>query len=358
MILTYRYRVRSRSAERRLERMAEAVNLVWNFCGDTQENAKRWGKRWPSAYDLMKLAAGTNGELGISNEVIETTCMQFVQARRAAGRRPRWRGRHSLGWVPFRHDWAVTVDGDRIRFGGHWFRVWKSRPLGGPIKAGSFSQDARGRWYVNLACEVAETKGCGAGSVGVDLGLKDLAALSDGTKIANPRHFDRRAKALARAQRAGNKRRARAIAAKIANGRRHHLHEQSIRLVRQFGRIVVGNVNAAALKRTRMAKSVGDAGWSMFRNMLRYKAIAHGAEYVEADERYSSQTCSDCGSISGPKGRKGLEIRVWECGDCGSVHDRDVNAARNILGRERPPLVAGIAAFREHVNNPRTRSEE
>lgn len=345
MILTYRYRVKSRAAERRLARMARAVNFVWNYCGDVQEHARKWNRRWPSAYDLMKLTAGCGKELGVPSKTVSETCRLFVSARQTVRRRPRWRGRRSLGWVPFSHGYEVihpTADG--VRMLSRTYRLWLSRPIPADIRSGSFSQDASGRWYLNLACEVPEAMDCGAGSVGVDLGLKDLAALSDGTKIANPRHFDRRAAALARAQRAGKKRRARAIAAKIANARRHHLHEQSIRLVRQFGRIVVGNVNSEAMKRSFAGRSVSDAGWSMFRNMLRYKAIAHGAQYVEADERYSSQTCSDCGSISGPKGRKGLEIRVWECGDCGAVHDRDVNAARNILGRERPPPAEGIAA--------------
>lgn len=91
------------------------------------------------------------------------------------------------------------------------------------------------------------------------------------------------------------------------------------------------------------AKAVSDAGWSSFRNMLRYKAIGHGAEYVEADERYTTQTCSACGARSGPKGRKGLDVREWDCSECGTVHDRDVNAAINILGAECRPPSGGIA---------------
>lgn len=101
--------------------------------------------------------------------------------------------------------------------------------------------------------------------------------------------------------------------------------------------IVVGNVNAKKLVKTRMAKSVLDAGWSTFRNQLRYKASRHGARYVEADERWTSQLCSDCGAVGGPKGIAQIGIRHWVCSDCGCTHDRDVNAARNILrvGLER-----------------------
>ena len=150
-------------------------------------------------------------------------------------------------------------------------------------------------------------------------------------------------RALAKAQRGRNKGRARAIHAKIVNARRHHLHEQSTRLVRENCLIVVGDVNAKTMAQTRMAKSVLDASWSGFRSMLRYKAMRHGARYVEVDERGSSVTCSACGARSGPKGIAGLRMRLWVCDRCGAQHDRDTNAAVNLLvGAERRPLVAEI----------------
>jgi transposase len=108
-------------------------------------------------------------------------------------------------------------------------------------------------------------------------------------------------------------------------------------------------VSAAKLAKTRMAKSVLDAGWTTFRNQLRYKASRHGARYIETDERWTSQTCSCCGVIpdSSPKGMGALGVRHWECSDCGATHDRDVNAALNILrvGRERPPPAVEIPAL-------------
>ena len=94
--------------------------------------------------------------------------------------------------------------------------------------------------------------------------------------------------------------------------------------------IVVGNVNSSALAKTRMAKSVLDAGWASFKNMLAYKSIANGATFLEVNEAYTTQTCSDCGVIGGPKGRQGLGIREWQC-VCGCIHDRDHNSALNIL---------------------------
>ena len=95
--------------------------------------------------------------------------------------------------------------------------------------------------------------------------------------------------------------------------------------------IVVGDVGSARLAKTNLAKSVNDAGWALFKTLLSYKAIARKVVYREVSERLSTQTCSGCGAIGGPKGREGLGVREWVCGECGVVHDRDVNAALNIL---------------------------
>jgi putative transposase len=222
------------------------------------------------------------------------------------------------------------IDG-AVAYKRRTYRLWESRSLQGKVLCGSFSQDARGRWYVNFVCEVECTRGEATKEVGIDLGLKTFATLSTGEAIENPRHFRKYEVALAKAQRAGRKQRARAIHAKIANARADFLHKQSTRIAGQFGRIVVGNINSGKLAKTRMAKSVRDVGWSSFRNMLAYKTRLRGGEYIEGDERYSTQVCSECGSIAGPKGISQLGVRNWECGGCGAVHDRDVNAARNIL---------------------------
>jgi IS605 OrfB family transposase len=116
--------------------------------------------------------------------------------------------------------------------------------------------------------------------------------------------------------------------------------------VRENKLIVCGDVSAKTMTQTAMAKSVLDASWSGFRSMLRYKAMRHGAIYVEADERGSSVTCSACGARGGPKGIAGLRVREWACGCCGVLHDRDTNAAVNLLlGAERRPLVAEIPAL-------------
>jgi len=124
----------------------------------------------------------------------------------------------------------------------------------------------------------------------------------------------------------------------------------STRLVKQHGAIFVDNVNAGGLAKTRMAKSVLDAGWSTFRNMLQYKCVQYksnnaGVWFEEVNEAYSTQDCSACGARSGPKGLKGLGIRGWVCSECVTVHDRDVNAARNILVRGLAHLAEGTPTW-------------
>ena len=135
-----------------------------------------------------------------------------------------------------------------------------------------------------------------------------------------------------------------AIHAKVKNRRADHLHKFTTQLVRENSLIVVGNVSSKALVKTNMAKSVLDAGWSMLKTQLDAKSKAMQGVFLEVNEAYSTQACSCCGSISAssPKGRAGLGIREWTCADCGTLHDRDVNAARNILAAGHCRLAGGI----------------
>ena len=341
VILTYRYRIKDGTTAKRLRAHARAVNYVWNYCGETQEAARRQEKHWPSDFDLMKLTTGSCTLLGVHSSTVKAVCMQFVANRNAARHRPHWRGKKSLGWIPFADARAVKLDGDAVIYLKRRYRLWRSRPVDGKIKTGCFAQDARGRWYLSLRAELAESQTCGAGEIGVDLGLITLATLSDGRKIENPRHFKKYQAALARARRAGNKKRARAVHAKIANARQHYLHVQSTKLVRENRLIVVGNVVANSLPYRSCRKSAIDASWSQFRLQLRYKARRHGARYIEVNEAGSSVSCSACGTRSGPEGQKGLRVRAWVCDCCGTRHDRDTNAAMNLLlgAERRPPVV-------------------
>lgn len=346
MILTYRYRIKDATTGKHLDALSRSVNRVWNYCGEVHKASRRHNKRWPTFFDMSKLTTGSSVMLGLHSDTVHIVCKQFVSSRDTHRKRPHWRGKKSLGWVPFVAR-AIKLDSDTVTYLKRRYRFWDSRPVGGEIKCGSFAQDARRRWYINLDVEVAASETtCGSGEVGIDLGLKTLATMSDGSKIENLRHYRKYERALGKAQRARNKGRAKAIHAKVVNARRHHLHEQSTRLVRENKLIVCGDVNAKTLAQTTMAKSVLDASWSGFRTMLRYKAIRHGAVYIEAGERGSSVTCSACGARGGPKGIAGLRVREWVCSGCGVLHDRDTNAAVNLLlGAERRPLAAEIPAL-------------
>jgi putative transposase len=342
MILTYRYRIKDNSAKKRLRQHAIALNQAWNFCVQTQRECEakyRAGapkRRWPTHFDLQKLTAGSSKELGTHAGAITEICRVFSEARDKRKRAPRFRTsfgpKRNLGWVPFR-SCDRQLDGNVIRFLGKTYRWFGSRqrPLPEIVKGGSFVEDTQGKWWICFHVEVAEDRLTGNGEVGIDLGLKTLATLSDGEKVENLRHRRTWAQRLAKAQRARNKRRVKAIHARIANVRKDHLHKATCRIARENGLIAVGNVNSSRLAKTRMAKSVLDAGWASFKSMLGYKARRHSASFLEIDEKFTTQTCSGCGSIAGPKGYAGLNERSWVCDRCGACHDRDVNSAINIL---------------------------
>jgi IS605 OrfB family transposase len=345
MILVYRFRVKSKIGL--LMQQARMVNFVWNYCNDRQKDALRFERPWLTGFDLNKLTTGSSKELELHSGVINAVCEQFAKSR-AQHRRPylRYRGRKSLGWIPFKGR-DLHREGNAFRFAGNTFRVFYSRPLPeGKIKDGTcFAQDSRGNWFLNIVIEVAEppVRPLDHG-VGIDLGLKDLATSSEGEKIPAPGFYRNAEAVLAVAQRAHKRRRIKAIQARTARRRLDFLHNRSVELARAFDHIAVGNVSASGLAQTSLAKSVLDAGWSSFRKMLAYKAMRHGARYVEVDERFTTQTCSNCGALpdSRPRGIAGLGIREWECSECGVVHDRDRNAALNILRRGRATLEAGI----------------
>jgi IS605 OrfB family transposase len=172
-----------------------------------------------------------------------------------------------------------------------------------------------------------------AEALGIDLGLKDFATDSNGEKVEAPRFCRDLEPALAVAQRAGNEKRVRALHAKISNRRKDFLHKLATAQAQSASAIFVGDVAASALTRTGMSKSVLDAGWASYRTMLQYKCEDAGVWFAQVDEGCPTQDGHVCGTRAGPKGRAQLAVRRWTCPTCGTDHDRDVNAARNIRAR-------------------------
>lgn len=338
-VLTYKYRLKDRSAAKHLREKATACNQVWNWCVAQQRDihdryragAKR--RRWLSAFTLSAQCKGVGRELGIHQQTVGEICGRFAISRDKLRHAPKFRSsfgaNRARGWIPFQPQ-SRQVDGNAVTYLGKTYRWFgnKRRPLPETAKGGAFVEDALGRWWVCFQVEVADKTAVVGPEIGIDLGLKTLATLSDGMKINNITPLRMLAEKLATAQRAGNKRRAKGIHVRIANVRRDHLHKITTHLARSHAFIAVGNVNSKKLAKTRFAKSVMDASWSTFRQMLKYKSLG----YVEVDERFTTQICSECGSIAGPKGCADLNKRSWIC-DCGASHDRDVNSARNILAR-------------------------
>src|SRR6266705_1620326 len=229
------------------------------------------------------------------------------------------------------------------------------------------SRDPCGRWYVSFAVDVADPGQLPAtGAVaGVDLGIKDFAVTSDGEKIPNPRSLAKRERNLARYQRrlarcqkgSANRAKARAKVArahrKVRASRADFLHRASARLVRDHDVIVLEDLAVKNMVRNRsLAKAISDCGWGTLRRMLEYKAARAGRHLIVIDRWYpSSKTCSACGHLLA---ELSLSTRTWQCPSCGTRHDRDINAAKNILAAGR--AVTACGADVRHSGSPRMRS--
>jgi putative transposase len=343
-LTTLQFRIKDSSSAVHLQKMGWSANYVWNYCNEV--NQERWAKfrKTFSAFDLNKMTAGCTKELGLHSQSVQAVCEEYAKCGKQFKRvRLSWRSRkRSLGWIPFKGS-GVKVQGDCVTYQGRAFRFWLSRPIAGKVRFGSFCQDSKGHWFVNFVIEQPEEKRTPTGKeCGIDLGLKTLATLSDGIELSRENLTKQFENQLATAQRAKKKKRVTAIHTKIKNKRKDWNHKTTTGLVRTYDRIVVGNVSSAKLKKTRMAKSVSDAGWSSFKTMLGIKAIRLGIDVKEVNESFSTVTCSACSEKSGPRGLRELGVREWVCSSCGSAHSRDVNAAKNILRTGHGTPIKGI----------------
>jgi putative transposase len=229
------------------------------------------------------------------------------------------------------------------------------------------SRDPDGRWYATLHVEVADPVPLPPTdrAVGIDLGITDFAVLSDGTRITNPRHLERKAANLARYQRrmarkckgSANRRRAALKVArahrKVRAARTDFLHRTSTRLVRTYDLLVIEDLHVRGMVRNRrLARAISDSGWGAFRSMLAYKAERAGRRLVVLDRWYpSSKTCSACGQRLA---HLSLGPRTWVCPACGARHDRDLNAAKNILAAGQAVSACGADVSRQGLALPQS----
>jgi IS605 OrfB family transposase len=331
-MITYKFRIKDATSRKRLNRMAGSVNFVWNYCNEVAMKAAKQRGKWLSAYDLHKLTSACATELGVHSQTIQRVCTEYATRRKQFKKfKLNWRSKkRSLGWIPFKAN-CVKIEKDTIIYCKKKYKFWDSRKIEGEIKEGSFVQDARGRWYVCLQCEVADTIGNGTKYVGIDLGLKEIITCSDGRQYSRENYFKRMESKLGMAQRANKKKLVKAIHAKIANARKDWNHKVSTTILSDARLVVIGDVSSSKLKQTKLAKSVSDVAWSQLRSMFAYKSKRLGIDLRIINEAFSTQICSSCNTKTGPKGYAGLGVREWECSTCGTIHNRDVNAAINIL---------------------------
>lgn len=273
-----------------------------------------------------------------------------VSGKRKGARvgRPRFRSKrdHHQSISFMRHVFAVT-DGHKLKLSkiGELAVRW-SRALPAPPSSVTISKDPAGRYFASFVVEVAEKALLGVSKeVGIDLGLTTFAVLSDGTKIDSPKFLRRAERKLRRGQqalsrkqkgssnRAKAKRRVARVHAQVRDARRDFHHKASSMIIRENQAVYVEDLCVKGLARTKLAKSIHDAGWSSFVNMLEYKTRLYGRSFHRIGRFVpSSQMCSTCGVVDGPKP---LSVRTWTCAACGSEHDRDHNASLNILAAGR-----------------------
>lgn len=223
-----------------------------------------------------------------------------------------------------------------------WVKIVVHRPLQGEMKSCTVSKTKSGRYFVSILCEYEQEPKPGNGEVGIDLGLSHFLTLSTGEKIDNPRHLRKqerllriRQRRLSRKQKGScNRNKARHRVAvqheRVANQRRDFHHQVSRKLVNAYGAIALESLPVKGmLANHALAKAIADAGWSQFVTFLQYKQQWAGGQVVQADRWFpSSRSCSVCGVIY-----QGLTLseRNWTCIGCGARHDRDINAAQNLL---------------------------
>ena len=303
-------------------------------CLDLTDHKRQPGREW--------LQAAYNQSLQQAIRDLDRAYRNFFDGRAAY---PRFRSKRDRQSMRYLFAGAqLRIEDGRIRIPKiGMIKLAQHRALEGEPKNMTVSRAKSGRFFVSIQCELeAELPAPAGPAVGLDLGLTSLVALSDGRKVDPPRHLRKAERRLKRLQRrlsrkrrgSANRRKAARLVArqheKVADRRADFLHKLSRQLVDQHGLIALEDLHVRGMVRNRsLAKSISDAGWGEFVRQLQYKGEWHGCRIAQVGRFYpSSKTCSACGAV---KESLALSERRWVCAGCGAIHDRDVNAAQNLL---------------------------
>ena len=289
-----------------------------------------------SKIDFHNMLAYHGKKLGIPSHTIQGILTQahdaWERCFKKLAKKPKLKGqRNKLNSIPFPDKFKAPSNNKIIIPGLGKVRYHKQALPAAVIKCGRIIKKPSG-WYLCLwlatdhKFPVKQTDK----AVGIYPGFSTLLTLSDGVKIENPRELRAGAKRLAQAQRGNHQRLAARLQERQANRRFNRNHKISRWLVENYAVIFYSADNFKAMAK-RFGKSVIEAGLSQLTQMLTYKCRIGGRKLHPVDSHYTTMTCSTCGSVTGPKGLSGLAVRFWECSVCGTQHDRDINAAMQVL---------------------------
>jgi len=379
---TYRYRLNPTVAQEiLLNQFAGARRFVWNWALDRKKTHYQQTGATLSYHDLaseltrLKQQPGTAWLREMDSQSLQQALRDLDSAYQHFFRRVK-RGERHKGFPRFK---SRKTDTPRFRIPQRvelhagsvavpkigMIRAIVHRPLEGITKGATFKREPDGHWFVSLVTEqqaAPRTERPVHTQVGVDVGLTSLAVFSNGETIPNPRWYRTQSRKLRRAQQAlsrkvkgsHNRGKARVLVArlhqKIRNQRNDFLHKLSTDLVRHFDLVSIEDLSIRGLAKTKLAKSVLDAGWGMFRAMLEYKADRNDSHVVAIGRLFaSSKMCGACGWIH----ELNLSKREWDClnPECGVHHDRDLNAARNIDREGKRLFDVRVAAGHAETQN-------
>jgi hypothetical protein len=380
VISTFQYRIKDSNKKlvKSLFAQSGAVNFVWNYCNDIQQQAVKRKRKWLSDIDLKNLTSGSSKELGLHSQTVQAVCEEY-NLRRIQFNKPYLKFRtnkqnRSLPWIPFKASAIRVDDKGTFSFMGLKLKTWYSRklPNNAIIQTGSICCDNTGDWFINITFkldlktqeEVDNYKlsltSKGQNLTGIDPGLNPMMTLSieqpDGTvvyqEIEPQKYYKKSQEKLAKAQRAKKKKQIKKIHKKIKNQRKDFSNKLVWNLVKDNHTIVNTDITIKNLIQSKLnghARAWTDCGLGYIRVALKSKAKKHNVKYEEVSERMliSTQTCSHCKALTGPRGRKGLGVSAWTCSKCGGQHKRNENSADN----HRLAYKESLGAYPDELKN-------